>query len=74
MFARRGMPTDLTPGMFRRSALQRTVPGQAGCQVFFTENGRAFCAYVVLGRHERRRPRSCPIANADPSSHEDPPR
>ena len=24
-------------------------PGQAGCQVFFTEAGRAFCCYVVLG-------------------------
>jgi hypothetical protein len=52
LFSREGMPTDLTPNMFSPSALQRTIPGQAGCQVFFTENGRAFCAYVVIGRHD----------------------
>jgi len=52
LFSREGMPADLTPRMFSPSALQRTMPGQAGCQVFFTENGRAFCAYVVIGRHD----------------------
>jgi hypothetical protein len=50
LFARRGMPRRLTPSMFSAAALQRTLPGQAGCQIFFTEAGRAFCCYTVLGR------------------------
>jgi hypothetical protein len=50
LFSRQGIPTDLAPNMFSSSALQRTLPGQAGCQIFFTENGRAFCSYTVLGR------------------------
>lgn len=48
LFAARGMPrpklTDFAP-----NALQRRLPGQLGVQRFFTENGRAFCLYVVLG-------------------------
>ena len=63
LFRREGMPRNLKPNMFSKSALQRTLPGQAGCQVFFTENGRAFCAYVVLGRQEEA-PRLVPPANA----------
>lgn len=50
LFKRQGIPTALTPSMFSSSALQRTLPGQAGCQIFFTEAGRAFCSYTVLGR------------------------
>ena len=50
LFASRGIPR-LSPRMFDRAALQRTLPGQAGCQRFFTQTGRAFCLYVVLGRH-----------------------
>ena len=50
LFARQGMPRKLAPAMFSPSALQRTLPGQAGCQVFFTEGNRAFCLYTVLGR------------------------
>jgi hypothetical protein len=50
LFRRKGIPTKLTPNMFSASALQRTLPGQAGCQIFFTEAGRAFCCYTVLGR------------------------
>ena len=34
---------------FAPNALQRRLPGQLGCQRFFTENGRPFCLYVVLG-------------------------
>ena len=37
LFSRQGMPSDLTPKMFSPSALQRTMPGQAGCQVFFID-------------------------------------
>lgn len=63
LFSRHGMPSNLTPKMFSPSALQRTIAGQAGCQVFFTENGRAFCAYVVIGRHDEAT-RLVPHANA----------
>jgi hypothetical protein len=34
---------------FAPNALQRRLPGQLGCQRFFTENGRPFCLFVVLG-------------------------
>lgn len=49
LFASQGIPT-LRPRMFASSALQKTITGQAGCQRFFTHNGRAFCLYVVLGK------------------------
>ena len=35
--------------------VQRPLPGQSGAQYFFTEADRAFCLYVVLGSHARRR-------------------
>ena len=50
LFARQGMPRRLRERAFNRRALQRTLDGQCGQQVFFTEAGRAFCLYVVLGR------------------------
>jgi hypothetical protein len=62
LFERRGIPKNLTPAMFSSSALQRTLPGQAGCQIFFTENDRAFCSYTVLGRQSSAR-RVLPQAN-----------
>jgi hypothetical protein len=49
LFAPQGMPRDLKPGDFDPRALQRVIPGQAGVQRFFTEAGRAFCLFVVLG-------------------------
>lgn len=49
LFAVNGLPRKLRAGNFSPRMLQRTVPGQAGYQVFFTEAGRAFCLYVVLG-------------------------
>jgi hypothetical protein len=48
LFAARGRPR-LAAGDFAANALQRRLPGQLGCQKFFTEHGRAFCLYVVLG-------------------------
>jgi hypothetical protein len=63
LFERRGLPKDLKPNMFSASALQRTLPGQAGCQIFFTENDRAFCCYTVLGRQAAAN-RVLPGANA----------
>ncbi len=34
---------------FDPNGLQRRIPGQAGWQVFFTENSRPLCLYVVIG-------------------------
>lgn len=54
MFARRGMPLPLDPAEFSPSSLQRTLPGQAGLQVFFNDQGGAYCLYVVIGSFARR--------------------
>jgi hypothetical protein len=54
LFHRRGIP-KAHPDHFSPRALQRTVSGQSGVQYFFTESGRAFCLYIVLGSHSRRR-------------------
>jgi hypothetical protein len=62
LFRRQGLPTQLRPQMFSRSALQQMVPGQAGCQIFFTAARRAFCLYAVLGRQPEA-PALVPHAN-----------
>lgn len=49
LFARSGRPSSLDPDGFSPGSLQRSLPGQAGTQAFFSDNGRAFCLYVVLG-------------------------
>ena len=51
LFAARGLPRPRF-GDFAANALQRALPGQLGGQWFFTEHGRAFCLYVVLGSRE----------------------
>lgn len=48
LFASRGVPRPALSD-FAANALQRRLPGQLGCQHFFTANGRPFCLYVVLG-------------------------
>ena len=48
LFAAHGVPRPEVADFGPRS-LQRQIPGQLGCQRFFTENGRAFCLYIVLG-------------------------
>lgn len=50
VFAKEGLPRRLRARGFNRRALQRTIAGQAGEQIFFSHGGRAFCLYVVLGR------------------------
>ncbi|CAN5792603.1 hypothetical protein BH24ACT3_BH24ACT3_09770 [soil metagenome] len=62
LFSRQGLPRRLRPNMFSSARLQRTLPSQAGAQLFFTEAGRAFCLYVVIGA-ERRAPNLVPLAN-----------
>jgi hypothetical protein len=51
LFSAEGLPRDLHPRQFDRNMLQHAVPGQSGCQAFFTSGGRPFCLYVVLGSH-----------------------
>ena len=51
LFAADGMPRSVAPENFDRDALQRPLMGQSGLQRFFTERGRAFCLYIVLGSH-----------------------
>ncbi|MGQ0826509.1 MAG: hypothetical protein ACT4OX_16010 [Actinomycetota bacterium] len=48
MFRAQGVPR-VTADMFSTRKLQRPLPGQVGCQFFFTEGKRPFCGYVVAG-------------------------
>ena len=48
LFASVGVPR-VAPSMFSPRRLQRPLPGQVGCQLFFTANNRPFCLYVVAG-------------------------
>jgi len=55
LYAPTGLPR-LTPGQFNPNGMQRRVAGQAGYQHFFTEAGRPFCLYVVIGSHRQAVP------------------
>ena len=48
---RAGRPPFLRASDFSRDMLQQRMEGHGGCQRFFTEAGRAFCLYVVVGDH-----------------------
>jgi hypothetical protein len=54
LFARPGIPRQLTGDDFQPQVLRRGLTGQAGTQWFFTESGRPFTFYAVLGSHARR--------------------
>lgn len=54
LFSRSGRPSSLDPNAFSPGSLQRSLPGQGGTQAFFSDNGRAFCLYVVLGSWAQR--------------------
>ena len=54
LFSRQGMPRMLTTDDFRPYVLRRGLAGQSGTQWFFTDSGRPFTLYVVLGSHARR--------------------
>jgi hypothetical protein len=47
-------PWPLRPDDFAPEQMQRTLPGQAGCQRFFSAQGRAFCLYIAIGSHRNR--------------------
>lgn len=55
LFANAGPPRQVSPDAFSPQQLQRTIRGQAGFQRFFSDQGRAFCLYVVLGSMADRR-------------------
>jgi len=59
LFRAQGRPT-LATEHFNSRTMQRPLPGQFGCQRFFTENGRGFCLYVVAGGRA-----ALPAATAD---------
>jgi len=54
LFARQGRPDALSTADFSPTVLRRGIPGQSGTQWFFTEAGRPFSFYAVLGSHARR--------------------
>ncbi len=54
LFSRTGMPRRLGTGDFHPTVLRRGIPHQSGTQWFFTEAGRPFTFYAVLGSHARR--------------------
>ena len=55
LFAPRGVPRPELSD-FAANALQRRLVGQLGCQRFFSERGRPFCLYVVLGSRRHAEP------------------
>jgi hypothetical protein len=53
LFAPQGRPV-LRPSQFSPDRIQRQLPNITASQHFFSEGGRAFCLFVVLGAHSRR--------------------
>jgi hypothetical protein len=56
------MPRSLLPDEFHPLRMKRPIPGRCGGQWFFTEKGRAFNLYVVLGSYVFRK-RLIPLVN-----------
>ena len=54
LFAHQGLPGPLSTSDFQPHVLRRGLTGQSGTQWFFTEAGRPFTFYAVLGSHARR--------------------
>ena len=54
LFSSQGLPSFFVPDDFSPVRLRRGIPGQSGTQRFFTEAGRPFSFYAVLGSHVRR--------------------
>ena len=54
LFQAKGFPRVLRAEWFAPNQLQRTLPGQAGLQRFFVEQGRPFSLYAVLGSYNNR--------------------
>ena len=54
LFAQQGRPAGFSETDFSPMTLRRGIPGQSGTQWFFTEAGRPFSFYAVLGSHALR--------------------
>ncbi len=54
LFAPQGRPSALSETDFSPMTLRRGIPGQSGTQRFFTEAGRPFSLYAVVGSHALR--------------------
>ena len=54
LFRNEGLPTGLDATDFSPTAMPRAIPGRTAGQWFFSQGGRAFCLYVVLGSHAGR--------------------
>jgi hypothetical protein len=54
LFASRGFPAPLAGSDFSRTSLQHSMAGQAGVQRWFSDSGRAWCLYVVVGSYTHR--------------------
>ena len=54
LFRNEGLPTGLAATDFSPTAMPRAIPGRTAAQWFFSQGGRAFCLYVVLGSHAGR--------------------
>lgn len=63
LFAFRGLPRQLDSERFRPNAMSRVIPGLAGLQAVFTEQGRPFCLYAVIGSYANRAA-LVPVVNA----------
>jgi hypothetical protein len=64
LFAQQGVPR-LAPSQFGPNRLPREIVGRSASQHFFSEGGRAFCLFTVLGSHSRRMgtvPRAAAVA------------
>ncbi|GAB3590141.1 hypothetical protein GCM10027446_04200 [Angustibacter peucedani] len=53
LFEVQGRPT-VRPSHFGVNRLVRAYPGMSAAQYFYSEGGRAFCLFVVIGAHSRR--------------------
>jgi hypothetical protein len=53
LFEKQGLPR-LAPSQFAPNRLQRPLPGMSASQHFFSQGGRGFCLFTVLGSHARR--------------------
>jgi hypothetical protein len=54
LFAHQGLPLPLHARDVSARAMQRLIPGRFGMQRFFTQAGRAFCLYAVIGSRPSR--------------------
>jgi hypothetical protein len=66
LFEKQGVPR-LAPSQFGEHRLPRDVVGRSASQHFFSQGGRAFCLFTVLGSHHRRMatvPRAAAVARS----------